>query len=66
MIATMEIKKENVNQNQQMIDQKNHMDLLITELYPLENEVVFELLCRCIFKIRNWLEGVAWEGEYSN
>ena len=33
--------------------QKNRKDAAITEPYPLENEVDFELLWRCISKIRN-------------
>ena len=39
------------NKTKQMIDQKNHMDLPITELHPPENEIDFELLWRCISKI---------------
>jgi len=36
-----------------MIDQKNGMDPATTEHHPPENEVDFELLWRCISKIRN-------------
>ena len=36
-----------------MIDQKNHMDPPTIELSFLKSEVDFELLWRCISKIRN-------------
>ena len=38
--------KNVVNQNQQMIDQKKHMDPPIIEPNPPENEADFELLWR--------------------
>ena len=36
-----------------MMAQKNHMDPTLTELLFLKSEVDFELLRRCISKIRN-------------
>ena len=41
--------KNDINQHQQMIDQKNHIDPPIKELLILKNEVDFELLWRCIW-----------------
>ena len=49
-----------------MIDQKNRMDPPITEPNPLENEVDFELLWRCISKIPDRREGGAWEEDFPN
>ena len=39
--------------------QKNRMDPTTAEHHPSENEVDFELLWRCISKIRNRSEGGA-------
>ena len=43
--------KNVVNKNQQIRAQKNRKDVATTEPHPLENEVDFEVLWRCISEI---------------
>ena len=45
-----------------MINQKNHMDLRTKELLFLKIEVNFELLWRCISKIRRTTERTCLRG----
>ena len=63
MIATIVIKKNNFNKNQQMIGKKNQIDPSITEHHPPENEVDFEILWRYISKIRRTSQRRCMRGE---
>ena len=58
--------KNDVDQNQQMRAQKNHMDPRIIELSFLKSEVDFELLWRCISKIRRTTHMATYTKEIEN